>query len=78
MRLFAQQFLQSAVQSLTHRTVAHRLVALDAVLQHKNFIRVLFHNSRLFVLSAFRKAGFTSLFCAAKIPLFLDILCSTT
>ncbi len=51
-----KQLLELAVQGLAHGTVSHRLIAFDTVLQHHDFIYVLFHNRLGFVLSAFRKA----------------------
>lgn len=57
--LLGKQFLKLVVQHLAHSTVSHRLIAFDAISQHHDFIYILFHN-QLFVLSAFRKAIYTS------------------
>lgn len=42
--LHGKQFLQLVLECLAHDSIAHRLVAFDAVLQHLDFIHVLSHN----------------------------------
>lgn len=62
LRLSVQQFLKLGIECLAHSTVSHVLVALDTILKHCDFYRIIFSHNFFSSFFVFRLSenGFTS------------------